>query len=333
MRRWPRSATLLKYFVGQHVLNGLSVAAGVMAVAVASSLLFDLRVGQVATLGAIAASISDFPAPVRVKARRLLTGFGLALVSTLAIQIAPNTPWVEIPVIGAVAFVAGMLTGWGRWALAISMQMLIPLIFMMGLPHEGFAEAMEVEIIFALGGFCYIGFALLATEVFDASGRRLMASEAFREFAEYLKVFAMFYEPRLDAPTVYGAVIREQAVLSEQMTAARGLLLDRPDRTPQRRRLAATIGILLDAFDALIAAQSALGALRDARETRTLMARATVVLRAASLDVQHLSVDLLASPKPSLPADHTLAAEALQREAAVLMQSEASAQKARRRSN
>ena len=291
MRRWLRSGTLLKYFVGQHVLNGLSVAAGVMAVAVATSLLFDLRVGQVATLGAIGASISDFPAPLRVKARRLITGFGLALVSTLAIQIAPATPWAQIPVIGAVAFVAGMLTGWGRWALAISMQMLIPLIFMMGLPHEGFGEAMEVELIFALGGFCYIGVALVATRAFDGSGRRLMASEAFREFAEYRKVFAMFYEPAwLDAPTVYGAVIREQAVLAEQMTAARALLLDRPNATPQRLRLAATIGILLDAFDALIAAQSVLGGLRDSRETRTLMARVTVVLRAASLDVQHLSV-------------------------------------------
>ena len=87
MRSWLRSPTLLKLFVGQHIVNGLSVAAAVMAVAVAASALFGFADGQPATLGAISASISDFPAPWRVKARTMLVGFALALASTSAIQL------------------------------------------------------------------------------------------------------------------------------------------------------------------------------------------------------------------------------------------------------
>ena len=325
MRRWLRSSTLLKYFVGQHILNGLSVAAGVMAVAVASSAFLGLAAGQVTTLGAISASISDFPAPFGVKARRLLVGFTLALVSTTTIQLAGDGPWTQIPAIGAIAFTAGMVTGFGRWALALSMQTLIPMVFVMGLPHADFAAALRNEALLALGGFAYIGFALLLTQVFDASGRRLMASEAIRELAEYLRVFAHFYDPKLDPPSVYGMVIREQAALSEQMQAARALLLDRPGASKARLRLAATIGILLDAFDALIAAQSALGALRQAPGARKLMNHAGVVLRAACLDLRHLSVDLLASAQPALPPDHSLAAEALKREAAALLAHESMA--------
>ena len=319
MRRWPRSSTLLKYLVGQHVINGLSVAAGVMAVAVAASIMAGVAAGQVATLGAISASISDFPAPLRIKARRLLTGFALALVSTTAIQLAGDLPLAQIPTVGAIAFAAGMVTGFGRWALALSMQTLIPMVFVMGLPHASLADVAGIEALLALGGFAYIGFALVATQVFDASGRRLMASEAFREFAEYLRVFAHFYDARLDPPGVYGMVIREQAALSEQMQAARALLLDHPGQSKARLRLAATIGILLDGFDSLIAAQSALGALRRTTGAHTLMARAGVVLRAACLDLRHLSIDLLAHAQPALPPDHARAADALKRAADALL--------------
>ncbi len=119
MRNWLRSPTLLKIFVGQHILNGLSVAVAVMAVAVAASALFGFAAGQPATLGAISASISDFPAPWRVKARTMLVGFGLALASTSTIQLVGASAPAEIVAIGVIAFCAGMVTGFGRWALSL----------------------------------------------------------------------------------------------------------------------------------------------------------------------------------------------------------------------
>ena len=92
MRNWLRSPRVLKLFVGQHILNGLSVALGVMAVTAVASAAFGFAAGQPATLGAISASISDFPAPWRVKARTLLTGFGLAVVSTALTLLAAPSP-------------------------------------------------------------------------------------------------------------------------------------------------------------------------------------------------------------------------------------------------
>src|SRR5271166_2171122 len=96
MLAWSRSPKLLKMFVGQHIINGVSVAAGVMAVAIAASAIFGFRTGQPATLGAISASISDFPAPWRVKARAMLTGFALALASICVIQAASGSIVGEI---------------------------------------------------------------------------------------------------------------------------------------------------------------------------------------------------------------------------------------------
>ena len=51
--------------VGQHIVNGLSVGAGVIAIALGASAILGFAAGQPATLGAISASISDMPAPWR----------------------------------------------------------------------------------------------------------------------------------------------------------------------------------------------------------------------------------------------------------------------------
>ncbi len=239
----------------------------------------------------------------------------------MAVQFTARQPFALIPTIGAIAFLAGLVTGYGRWALALSMQALIPLVFVLGLPSTNLAEAMRSEALLVGGGLAYVAIALVLTVVTDAGGRRLMVSEALRDFSAYLRAVANFYNPSVDLPAVYGSVIRQQAALSDQLQAARALLLDQPRASRQRLRLAATIGIILDAFDALVAAHIELAAVRNAPATTTLMARIGVTLRAASLDVQHLSLELLSNQAPGLPPDHSLAADALKREAARLAES------------
>ena len=110
--------------------------------------------------------------------------------------------------------------------------------------------------MFAAGGLAYIAFALIATIVTDASARRLVASETIRELALYLRAVAAAFDPETEFEQAYGSAIRQQAALSEQLQSARALLLVRARPGSEKRRLAATIGILLEAFDALVAAQS-----------------------------------------------------------------------------
>jgi len=322
MRNWLRSPALLKLFVGQHILNGLSVALGVIAVTVVASAVFGFAAGQPATLGAISASISDFPAPWRVKARTLLTGFGLAVASTALTLLASPSPTALVVAIGVIAFVAGMVTGYGRWALALSAQMLVPMVFVLGLPPAGLAHAFQDELLLVGGGGAYVILALIATQLVSRNDRRMMASESIREHAAYLRAVARFTDPSADLSEVYGAAIRQQAALADQLQAARALLLDRPRATPERVRLAATIGVLLDSFDAVVAAQCDLPALRDWPAAKTLARRIGVALRAAALDLQHLSLELLTSAKPRLPPGHALATDAMRREAARLAASD-----------
>ena len=314
MFRWPRPPNLLRLLVGQHIINGVSVGVGVIAIAIVASAVFGFAAGQPATLGAISASISDLPAPWREKARTMGFGFALALLSTVAIELALPWPLATLMMIGAISFVGGLVTGLGRWAVAVAMQAVIPMVFVLGFPRETFPATVRIETVFAAGGVAYIAFALLATVFTDASARRLVASESIREFSIYLRAVAGIFDSNQDLEAAYGAAIRQQAALAEQLQSARALLLDRTGDKGERFRLAATIGVLLDAFDALVAAQCDVALIRQTPAAGTLLARIGEALRMGSLDLEHLSLELLTTSHPALPPDHQLAIDALKRE-------------------
>jgi len=317
MARWrlPNFARLL---IGPHVINGLTVAIGVMLIAVVASFALGFAEGQPVTLGAIAASISDFPAPWREKAKTIGLGFGLALVATTATQLSLPWPAATVLVIGVTAFVGGMLTGLGRWALALGMQVIIPVVFVLGFPRETRPMAMEIEGLFAVGGLVYIAYALAATVLTDTSARRLVAAESIREFSIYLKTVANIFDPKVEIAAAYGAAIRGQSALAEQLQTARPLLLHQATRAEPSLRLSATIGILLDGFDALVASQCDVAMVRDTPQAARLLERARAAMRTASFNLARLALDLLTTGKPKLPPDHRRALVEMRREAARL---------------
>ena len=218
--------------------------------------------------------------------------------------------------IGAISFVGGLVTGLGRWAVAVGMQAVIPMVFILGFPRETFPAAVRIELMFAAGGVAYIVIALLATVFTDASARRMVASETIREFSIYMRAVAAVFDPNRELTAAYGVTIRQQSALSEQLQSARALLLERSGTSGERLRLAASIGILLDALDALVAAQSDVELIRQTPAAATVLARIGDALRVGSLDLEHLSLELLTTGHPTLPPDHQLAIDALKAEAA-----------------
>ncbi|MDE3177235.1 MAG: hypothetical protein KGM15_14125, partial [Pseudomonadota bacterium] len=252
----------MKLFVGQHVANGLGVAAGVMSVAVVGTAALGFSHGFGVTLGAIAASIGDFPAPLRDKAKSMSVGFALALVAVAVALTCERWLPLEIVAIGALSFAAGLISGFGRWALATSMQILIAMVLALGLPPTSLRGEFGLLALMAAGGLGYIAISLVISRLIATSDRRMMTSESLRELSNYLFAYARFADADADLAGVYGRVIRQQAAFSEQLQAARALLLERARATPERARLAASIGLMLDALDALVAAQCDLPDLR-----------------------------------------------------------------------
>ena len=223
MPRWPRPPNLLRLLVGQHIINGVSVGLGVRRGR--ARRLGDLSASPPASRRRLARYRPAFPIFRRHGAKRpgrSVFGFALALFSTVAIQLALPWPVAALLMIGVISFVGGLVTGLGRWAVAVGMQAVIPMVFILGFPRETFPAAVRIEILLAGGGVAYIAFALLATVFTDPSARRMVASETIREFSIYLRAVAAIFDPDQDLAAAYGATIRQQSALVRAIAVGAG---------------------------------------------------------------------------------------------------------------
>ena len=127
-----------------------------------------------------------------------------------------------------------------------------------------FTASLSTLARMVIGGAAFMAISLVISRLVAASDRRMMTSESLRELSAYLFAYARFADPDVDIAAVYGRVIRQQAAFSEQLQSARALLLEKPRATRERVRLAASIGLMLDALDGLVAAQCDLPELAQA---------------------------------------------------------------------
>ncbi|MDR3436062.1 FUSC family protein [Telmatospirillum sp.] len=286
------SPRLLKFMFGQHILSGFSVAAGVGAVAVVASACFGFTAGMVAGSGAICVSIGDQPNPLPLKAATLPIAWGLAVCASFPAALAIDMPWLEGLTVVFFGIVAGMLLGWGRWAIPLSILTMLAIVFTLGTPIDGFNEALRYEALFAGGGLAYVFVALAVTHLVDASGRRLAVGECLREFAAYLRVVANLYETEIDRASVYVRVIEQQAALSDHLQTARSLVFS-GRRRDVTLSLAAALVVLLDTLDALVSANADRAPARLVEASSPLAQRIAGLARLMAGDLERLALDLL----------------------------------------
>lgn len=311
---------LLKYLFGQHILNGLAVSAGVGVVTALMSAGFGFTAGMAAGSGAICVSIGDQPNPLSVKAKTLPLAWTLAVLASVTAAISTHLPWLEGATVIVFGFVAGMLLGWGRWAIPLSILTMLSIVFTLGVPIADMAEALQYEVLFAAGGAGYVIVALAVTRLLDASGRRLAVGECLREFAGYLRAVAGFYEANADPAAVYARVVEQQAALSDHLQTARTLVFN-GRRNDIALRLAAALIVLLDSLDAIVSSNADRAPARLIAADLTVTPRIAALARLLASDLERLALDLLAGQDHLSLPDRQTALAAIAEEVARLNES------------
>jgi uncharacterized membrane protein YccC len=287
------SPRLLKYLFGQHILNGLAVAAGVGVVVGGMTAWLGFAAGMAAGSGAICVSVGDQPSPLSAKIIVLPIAWVLAVIASLAAVLSVAAPPLEGATVVIFGVVAGLLLGWGRWAIPLSVLTMLAIVFTLGAPISDLAEGLRYEALFAAGGAAYVVAATAFTHLLDASSKRLTVGECMREFAAYLRAVAAFYEPNTDRAGLYLRVLEQQASLSDHLQTARALLFSGRERDVTWR-LAAALVVLLDSLDAVIAANADQAPQRLVDAASPLAGRIGELIRLLASDLDRLALDLLA---------------------------------------
>ncbi len=316
----PRSSpSLLKLGFGQHIPNGIAVGAGVGLISVTLGSFFGFAEGMVAGTGAICVSLGDLPNPLSSKLKILPICLILACASSFSIALSLGHPLLQGVIVVAVSAGAGMLVGYGRWALPVSVMTMLALVFTLGTPMTSLDEALHHQALFAAGGFGYMLIAFAVTRATERSNRRIAVAECLREFALYLRAIAKFYDERSELGAVYRQVVEQQAALADHLQAARQQVFT-GSRNNSAKSLTAAIILQVDALDTVVSAHADLGPLRRGETGGLLPALVAALVSELASDMERLSDELLRYRKTLTLRDRTESLDLISVEVARLTQ-------------
>ena len=293
-----------------HIENGLSVSLGMAAVALGTAALFGRDITILAATGALCASVVDQPGPLPIKMRMFALAVGGSTTLTVATILTGSAPWLLGPLVAAMSFATGMISGYGRRAIGLGVAAVLALLFGMATPAS--TPIIGHAAIFAAGGLAYTGFALAMGMVLDDRNRRMFLAEATRAFAAYVTAKAALYNPHARPRLALQSLVETHAVFMERLQAARDMIFS-GRRTANRVRWMAALIALLDCFDTILSSDADIETLRQSAHHH-LMRRLGALVGKIADDARELSLALatpgLAVPPPTHESQlHAIAEE------------------------
>lgn len=244
-----------------HLVNGLSVALGLVAVCGAIGAASGLHAALAASAGAASVSIADTPVAPRAKPAQMLPawlGASLAAALTLATQGAPLA--LGLVVVG----IAALSVAWLAWGLRGGPQGFVPvlmLVFQMSALHAGPPQQPLALFGWALlGGGLYVLWAIASAQALASRYRRLALAQCLATVAgvthaqaAHVADCAAGLADRASVDTLL-PLVRLQAAMAEPLQRARDLLYDLPDGHRDAAGVASLLH-LIELRDQLLACQ------------------------------------------------------------------------------
>src|SRR5258708_3391335 len=289
----PRSLSLHSVSLAvfrAHIENGINVAIGVGLTGVMAGLALGFPAAITAASGAVCVSISDRTDPLRQKVWIM----GMAFLSTVFFTALSDFSRFSTPAfVAATAFIGvwtGLISAYGRWVLSLAMTSVLAFVFAMGQTYASPSDAADHLMLTVCGAMLYTVYAVMAAWLFDDRGRRLLLAEAMHAFAAYLRAKAALYNPDVEGPGAFRALIDVHSALADRLQAARDSLFARRSHRMQLKRIDTLIA-LLDAFETVLSSDADLEALRGAPQ-RELMWQLNSLVLQMSAEVERLTLAL-----------------------------------------
>lgn len=296
-----RLARMRRAALSAAVLNGASVALGLLLIALLIHAVLGAHAAASASVGAIVALIPDMPRARRGKFAHLIVAPLLGVPLFLAVQLLRGHP-VELGLLLVPAtFFAFLSTAWGRPGMPVAAGLMFAMLLALAPePAASVHEALQRTGWCALGAGLYVAWATAANAVLNERYRAQTLAELLLSVAALLRTHAARIM-RAPAPDALGGVLRRQAALAEQLQAARDLILETPD-TPRRQRLAGMLIVVLEMRDRLIASELDIERVQ-ASQSASLEPLAALS-RAMARDVERVADALLSGARPPAAREH-----------------------------
>ena len=310
-----RGQLLLRTVLSYYACNGMAAALGLFLISGAVHLLLGAAASGAASIGVIVCIPPDQAAPIKGKFWHLLPAAVLGIPLFFAVQALHSQPlWLGLLLVPA-TFLAFLGGAWGKRGLPIAVSMMFAMVFSMAVPQQaGLSGAVSSTLFFSLGAGLYLLYATLANIALNGRYRRQMLADTLMALARLMRTQAEQFvlnaaADKRDKVPLIGALLRQQAALTEQLQTARDILLESPN-SARRQQLAAILLVLLEMRDHLMACELDLDSLHAANGHFQAMQGLSDILQAQAQDIEALadafllgqSAPQVASRRPQLAA-------------------------------
>lgn len=298
---------LRRVLLSYYVANGAAAALGLLLISAAVHWGLGAAAAAAASIGVIVCIPPDQAAPAKGKLWSLLPAAVLGMPLFFAVQALRHDAWLLGLVLVPATFLAFLAGAWGKRGLPISMSVMFAMVFSMAFPDHSGAGAWASTLHFGLGAALYLLYAPLANRVLNNRYRTQLLADTLLALAQLMRSQAARFlhsaeaDPREAALRVV-ALLREQALLTDQLQGARDLVLEAPN-SPARQRLAALLLLVLDMRDHLTACELDLDALRAAAGSLQSLQGLHDVMQAIASDMQALADALLSGAQAPVVTD------------------------------
>lgn len=316
---WPDAGALrrlLRVALSHYVLNGISVALGLLVISAGVHLWLGTFAASAAAVGVIVSGPPDIPAPRRGKLWQMLPAPLLGTPLFFAVQYLHHDPLALALLLVPATFFIFLVMAWGKRGAPVAISLMFAMVFSIaarvshdGNAGQGLSTALTSTLYFALGALLYVPWAVLANALLNGRYRVQLLSDVLLSLAALMRLQASqftlagadAYPGNAPAPHT-GVMLLHHAALADQLQGARDLILESP-RTPRRQRRAAMLVQILEMRDHLLACELDLDTLRAQPEQAPALASQQAVLQALADEIERLADALLCGRPPVAFAD------------------------------
>ncbi len=317
--------SLSRVVFSRYFTSGLISATGTLALGFVGYAIGGMGPALSLASGALMVSFADNPAPASIKAVELLFASFAGTLCFAAVWATDNHPWLQLAVVPLLGFAAGLVSLWGKRAIAIAFCLLFITIITLGIPAPANPPALAAgTVLLLLGALAYTAYALLLGRALRGRTKQQALAELFDSLSAYMRWQAQLYLRQVARPAApgdgdaYAQAAALQGAVNDALQSARDLVL-REGRAPRDALWTQMLLVALDLFEAQLGAQTDAAALRETFDgTDVLDALGTGMQRGAqALDA--LALGLLHDRDAVLPAPDAARWDAVQRRAAELL--------------
>lgn len=247
-----KTKEISNFFYGQYFSEGLKITIGCIVPVLVSATLGYVNIGTLISLGALLVGLSDTPGAPSHRRLGMLSTALLCMLTYIIIIHVNFSITLTTAVVALLSFLYAMLAVFNARAATVGSMCTLMMLF--NVHHELVDTERWLYLLYiAIGGSWYmlISMSILQIRPYRIAQQEL--SESIRQVADYIRLKANFYDPKIDIDSNYLRLIEKQVEVHKHQELVRDILFQSKrsikDTTKIGRFLTLIFSDIVDLFE------------------------------------------------------------------------------------